>query len=63
MFDNTSCEKMITNVPEYNKLAYRFAKSIGGVDEGTNRKSFKKEGILMDQYVLGITKEEFICHG
>lgn len=64
MFKWTACEKLITNVPEYNKLAIRFARKVGGVLEGCNRKSFLKNGTLMDQYVYGITKEEFLCqHG
>jgi RimJ/RimL family protein N-acetyltransferase len=64
MFEQTTCKKLITNVPDYNKLAMRFARNVGGVLEGCNRKSFLKNGELMDQYVYGITKEEFLCqHG
>lgn len=61
MFDNTSCLKITTNVPEYNKLALRFARLVGLQNEGINRKSYMKNKQLMDQYVLGITKEEFLC--
>lgn len=61
MFRWTACQKLITNVPEYNKLALRFARKVGGVLEGVNRSSYLKNDILMDQYVLGITKEEFLC--
>jgi RimJ/RimL family protein N-acetyltransferase len=61
MFKWTGCQKLITNVPEYNKLALRFARKVGGVLEGCNRQSFLKDGVLMDQYVLGITKGEFLC--
>ncbi len=61
MFQWTECQKLITNVPEYNKLALRFARKVGGVLEGVNRESYLKNGTLMDQYVLGITKKEFLC--
>ena len=61
MFRWTECQKLITNVPEYNKLALRFARKVGGVLEGCNRSSFLKDGVLMDQYVFGITKGEFLC--
>ena len=61
MFQNTVCQKLITNVPDYNKLAMRFARNVGGVLEGCNRKSFLKNKVLMDQHIYGITKEEFVC--
>lgn len=61
MFENTPCQKLITNVPEYNLLALRFAKRCGMTPEGVNRKSYLKNGVLMDQTVLGLTKEEWTC--
>ena len=61
MFNNTPCKKLITHVPEYNRIAYRFAKRGGMKDEGVNRASFLRYGVLIDQYLLGITKEEWLC--
>ena len=61
MFQNTPCRKLITNVPAYNLLALRFAKRCGMTLEGINRKSYLKNGELMDQHVLGLTKEEWQC--
>lgn len=58
IFTQTPCRKLITHVPEYNKLALRFAKQGGLKLEGVNRKSYLFNGELMDQYLLGITKEE-----
>lgn len=61
MFEHTPCRKLITNVPAYNLLALRFAKRCGMTTEGVNRKSYLKNGELMDQHVLGLTKEEWQC--
>jgi RimJ/RimL family protein N-acetyltransferase len=61
IFQNTPCMKVITHVPETNALALRYAKRAGMVVEGNNRKSFLKNGQLLDQIQLGITKEEHIC--
>ncbi len=61
MFQNTPCQKLITNVPADNLLALRFAKRCGMTPEGVNRRSFLKGGVLLDQHVLGLTKEEWLC--
>jgi RimJ/RimL family protein N-acetyltransferase len=61
MVDNTGCRKVITHVPDDNSVARRFAHRVGMVDEGVNRASFLKGGVLLDQYVLGITREEILC--
>ena len=61
VFANTPCEKIITYVPEFNRPAKIFAKKMGMVDEGICTKSFKRNGKLIDQWVLGLEKEKFIC--
>jgi RimJ/RimL family protein N-acetyltransferase len=61
IFQNTPCQKVITHVPENNALALRYAKRAGMAIEGNNRKSFLKNGQLLDQIQLGIMKEEHIC--
>ncbi len=58
-FGETPCRKMITNVPAYNRLALRFAKMGGMRQEGTNRASFMRDGKMLDQIALGVTKEEW----
>ena len=60
MVDNTPCRKVITRVPRPNRLAYRFARHVGLTDEGLDRASILKGGVLHDQLVLGITEDE-IC--
>lgn len=59
-FNDTQCQKMITAVPSYNRAAIRFAKAGGMTQEGVNRASFLRNGELIDQIMLGITKQEWI---
>lgn len=56
---NTGCLRLITNVPEYNRLALKFAKEAGMEEFGRNPKSYMKTGILHDQILLGMSK---VCH-
>lgn len=58
-FTETPCEKMTTAVPAYNRAALRFARAGGMKDEGNNRASFLRNGALVDQIMLGITKQEW----
>lgn len=64
VFTNTVCEKIITNVPEYNRAALKFAKRAGMVQFGVNESSFKHAGRLYNQIMLGLTKtmwKEITC--
>ena len=54
----SSCARLVTNVPEYNRLALRFAKAAGMTEFGRNPRSFLKDGKLWDQIMLGISKGE-----
>lgn len=56
VFSRTDCQKLITNVPAYNRLALRFAKAAGLVEFGVNSKSYLKNGLLHDQVMLGIER-------
>lgn len=58
MFDNTKCLKIITHVPVFNVLAKRLAEHCRMKLIGINTSSFLKNGVLYDQYLYGITKEE-----
>jgi len=60
IFENTPCERLITNVPDNNRLALRLAERAGMKQFGVNEKSFKKNGELLDQIMLGISRED-IC--
>ena len=61
IFANTPCQKVITQVPENNSLALRYALRCGMVKEGVNRSSFLKHGKLLDMTQLGIMKKEHTC--
>lgn len=61
MFENTLCERIITNVPVYNSLAEKFSIDCGMKKFGVNPKSIMKNGILHDQMLYGISKGDFLC--
>lgn len=61
MIEHTPAQKIITHVPSSNVLALRFARRVGMQDEGVNRASYMKQGELLDQHLLGITREEIQC--
>ena len=56
VFGNTTCQKLMTWVPTYNKLAYRLAIRSGMQDEGLCKKSYLKNGVLLDMHLLGLEK-------
>lgn len=56
MFANSPCEKIITWIPEYNKVAYRYALKAGMKAEGFCTKSLRKDGRLQGMYLLGLEK-------
>ena len=60
-FLEANCRKMVTSVPAYNRAALRFAKAGGMTQEGINRASYLHAGQMVDQIMLGITKEEWLC--
>jgi len=61
MFNKTPCLKLTGQVPGYNKKAIRFGGRLGFKHEGINRKSFMKNNILYDQYIMGLTREDWLC--
>lgn len=61
IFNNTSCLKIVTHVPFFNRQAKLFALKCKMKHEGVNRQSFMKNGVLYDQDILGITRKEWSC--
>lgn len=57
-----SVQKLNCKIPVTYPDVYNFTKKFGFTDEGIDRKSIVKGGELVDQYILGITREE-IKHG
>lgn len=53
--------KVVTHVPVNNRRAALFAARLGFRTEGMNRKSFLKHGELLDQQLMGLTHEEYLC--
>lgn len=51
-------QKLIAEIPVIYPEVYHYTKKYGFHDEGINRKSIRKDGQLVDQYRLGLTREE-----
>lgn len=56
-FENTKCIRIITTIPENNKLALRMAKKTGFTEYGFNPNSWVKNKSIYGSYLLGINKE------
>lgn len=61
LFASSGVERVITQVPESNKLAHRFARAAGMSAFGLNPKSFRKQGKLIDVILMGRSRGEQIC--
>ncbi|MGH9663953.1 MAG: hypothetical protein ACRD9L_05990 [Bryobacteraceae bacterium] len=64
LWANTPCRRVVTKVPAYNRIAYKFAVDAGLEQFGLNPKSIQKNGRLHDQALLGVSKpdkEGIIC--
>jgi RimJ/RimL family protein N-acetyltransferase len=57
-FKNTPALRLTTTVPSCNPLALRLALKVGFKKFGINEKSFQKNGIIYDQTLLGVSKNE-----
>lgn len=57
---STDPVRLIASIPENRPLVIRLAKAIGMEFIGVNRKSFLKDGVLLDQHLYGISKED-VC--
>ena len=60
IFDNLPCDKLITWVPEDNRLARKLALDSGMMEEGFSPKSWKKGGKMLGRYLLGIERDR-VC--
>ena len=61
VFRNTDCLKLITYVPAGNIAALALARRGGMKAEGVITESIMKDGAMIDQTILGITKGELLC--
>lgn len=55
MWVHSPCRRIITNIPDDNRLALRFAKRAGMTEFGINEKSRLRGGKLIDQHLLGVS--------
>ena len=55
---NTPCLRIITEVPDFNPLALKFAVHAGMVQFGRNERAIMKFGELHDLILLGLSKPE-----
>lgn len=59
LMENTEYNKVITWVPEIYPAVRAFCKrKYGFIEEGCNRKSFNKNGKMIDMYLYGLTRSE-----
>jgi len=56
IWNNTYCLRVITEIPEYNRLALRFARQSGMIDFGFNHACYLKHGVLYGVYLLGMSR-------
>lgn len=56
MFDHTPCQRVVTQIAVNNLPAIVLARRCGMKKIGNNEKSFLKNGVLIDQYLYGISK-------
>jgi RimJ/RimL family protein N-acetyltransferase len=59
MFTETTCLKVISLVPTFNRMAGIFARWCGLTKEGFLKKSFLKNERLFGQTIYGITRKEW----
>lgn len=57
-FVQSDNHKMVASVPAIYHDVYRFTKKMGLIEEGINRRSYFKNGKMIDQYLMGITRKE-----
>lgn len=56
IFNNTQCQRLITQVPENNSPAYRLALAAGLTQYGLNENAFKLKNKLQSIKLLGISR-------
>lgn len=56
-FTHTPCMKLITFVPAFNRPALQYALRAGARKEGLVTASFMKNGVLHDQHLLTLSRE------
>lgn len=55
-WDNTRCQKLVAEIPEIFPDVVKFAKKSGFKPEGVNSLSYRRNGVLYDQFYLGLIR-------
>jgi hypothetical protein len=55
--ENTICRKMIALIPSFNDSALAYVERLGGQLEGKIHNGAMKDGLLVPEYVYGVTVE------
>jgi RimJ/RimL family protein N-acetyltransferase len=56
IWTHTPCRRIVTGVPQGNRVAFRFALAAGMEQYGVNEASFLRGGRMLDQICLGISR-------
>lgn len=56
VWHNSGCQRIVTQVPEYNRLARRLALAAGMTEYGRNPRCFQKRQQLHDEILLGLSR-------
>lgn len=57
LLEASGADKLVAAIPFPDKQVLRFAQRLGFQREGVNKKSFRRNGELLDQYYVGLTRE------
>ena len=60
LFSDTTCRKLRTEIPRYNKAACRMAVELGMEREGVIRETFLFNGRMCDTVIYGVTRDGFL---
>jgi len=57
VFANLDCRRLVTEVPQFNRLALKFSRNAGMKEFGFNPDSYLRNGKLQGVTLLGISRE------
>jgi RimJ/RimL family protein N-acetyltransferase len=60
LFENSPAQRIVGNAPAFNERALYYAQKAGMRRYGLNPKSYLKNGVLYDQVLVGVSKED-VC--
>lgn len=61
IFNHVGWSKLLTEVPVFNTLAQKLATSVGMIQEGYMKQSYKDRNGIHDVMLFGLTKGDYKC--